>query len=136
MKTYNPKKITVVLGNHVVTGYAEDSFVNVEQASDGVTMKVGCDGEVVRSISPDRSFNITVALLMYSPTNKFLMDKYYKDIEDGTGTFSIMVKDILGNTVFSSDAGWVSKLPAQGYGKESANREWTIQCGEGLVTQK
>lgn len=135
MKTYNPKQVSIALGNHIVTGYAEDTFVNIEQQTDGITMKVGCDGEVVRSVSPDNSFNITLSLLMYSPTNKFLNNKRKQDRDYGNGTFPVIIKDILGNTLFTTNEAWVVKAPAFGYGRESANREWVLACGEGDLTQ-
>ena len=53
IKTYNPKEVTIALGNHIVAGYADDSFITIDPNGDGVTKKVGCDGEIVRSISPD-----------------------------------------------------------------------------------
>ena len=53
IKTYNPKEVTMAFGSHIVSGYADDSFITIDPAGDGVTKKVGCDGEIVRSISPD-----------------------------------------------------------------------------------
>ena len=50
IKTYNPKEVTIALGNHIVVGYADDSFITIDPNGDGVTKKVGCDGEIVRSI--------------------------------------------------------------------------------------
>ena len=53
VKTYDPKKVMVVFGAIVLTGFAEGTFVTVETAGDGVTAIVGCDQEVVRSLPPD-----------------------------------------------------------------------------------
>ena len=50
MQTYNPKKITIAFGTHIVTGYADDSFVTITAAGDGTTFKQGCDGEIIRSV--------------------------------------------------------------------------------------
>ena len=52
IKTYNPKEVTVALGNHIVTGYADDSFVTIHPNARGGTKRAGCDGERGRSISP------------------------------------------------------------------------------------
>ena len=30
--TYNPKKITLALGNHIASGFADDSFIVIEPA--------------------------------------------------------------------------------------------------------
>ena len=53
VKTYDPKK--VLISRHSLRHrLADDAFVSVEPAGEGVTKKVGCDGEIVRSISPTR----------------------------------------------------------------------------------
>lgn len=33
--TYNPKKVTLALGNHIASGFADDSFIVIEPAGDG-----------------------------------------------------------------------------------------------------
>ena len=50
IKTYNPKEVIVTCGTHIVTGYADDSFISIEPNGDGITKKTGCDGEIARSI--------------------------------------------------------------------------------------
>ena len=40
IKTYNPKEVTIALGNHIVAGYADDSFITIDPNGDGVTKKV------------------------------------------------------------------------------------------------
>ena len=37
IKTYNPKEVTIALGNHIVVGYADDSFITIDPNGDGVT---------------------------------------------------------------------------------------------------
>ena len=34
VKTYNPKKVIIALGSHVVSGYADDSFITIESSGD------------------------------------------------------------------------------------------------------
>lgn len=52
VKTYDPKKVMVIFGPVVLTGFAEDTFINIETDGDGTTAVVGCDQEIVRSIDP------------------------------------------------------------------------------------
>ena len=47
VKTYNSRLVTVALGTHSVTGFADDSFITVEPLGDGVTSKSGCDTSVL-----------------------------------------------------------------------------------------
>ena len=128
--TYNPKQCIIALGNHVVSGYADDSFIKIDPDGDDVTKKTGCDGEVNRAISVDDGYNITLALLQNSPTNAFLEAMRKKDKEDGTGHFPILIKDLMGKEKFSSDFCWVSKMATWGRGKDTTNREWTLSVAQ------
>lgn len=135
VKTYNPKKISISLGSHIVTAYADDSFVSVEPNGDGITKKVGCDGEIVRSVSPDDTYVVKLSVLQTSPTNKWLQDKFNADVKSGNGIFPILIKDLTGTMKFSATQAWVAKSVARGYGKESSNREWEIHTGSAGVTE-
>jgi len=135
IKTYNPKEVTIALGNHIVTGFAEDTFVTIDPNGDGVTKKVGCDGEIVRSISPDDTYIVKVTVLQTSDSNSFLQQKLAQDIKTGDGMFPILVKDLKGGLVFSSEAAWPIRPASRGFGRESANREWELHTGAGILTE-
>lgn len=135
VKTYNPKEVTMALGAHIASGYAEDSFITIDPNGDGITKKVGCDGEIVRSISPDGTFIVKLSVLMTSETNSFLQQKYNQDKQTGEGTFPLLVKDLKGGMVFSTDSAWVAKPASRGFGKEANNREWEIHTGEGELNE-
>ena len=135
IKTYNPKKVTVSLGTHIAGGFADDSFVSIEQNGDGITKKVGCDGEIVRSLNPDDTFVIKLVLLQTSPTNTFLQKKYAADRESGSGMFPILIKDLSGTMVFQAAQAWASKPAARQFGKEAGNREWELQTGSATLAE-
>ena len=135
IKTYNPKEVSIALGTHLVTGYADDSFVTIDPNGDGVTKKVGCDGEIVRAISPDDTYVVKITVLQTSETNSFLQDRYAEDIKTGNGMFPIIIKDLKGGMVFSTDAAWPAKPASRGYGKESNNREWELHTGSAKLTE-
>ncbi len=128
--TYIPTMVKIALGNHIVTGYAEDSFVTIEPIGDGVTAKAGCDGEIVRSVDPNTRFSVKLSLLASSATHRFLTQKLEQDRKNGTGIFPILVKDLMGKEKFSADRAWVTKLPSNVKGKEAQNKEWTIETGQ------
>lgn len=135
IKTYNPKEVIIALGPHMVSGFADDSFIGIEQSGDGVTKKVGCDGEIVRSISPDDTYVIKLSLLQTSETNSWLQLKYAQDIQTGEGLFPVLIKDLKGGMVFSTDAAWAVKSATRDFGKESSNREWEIHTGSGILME-
>ena len=130
MKTYDPKKVLISLGSHTVTGYSDGTFVSIEAAGDGISKKVGCDGEIVRSIDPDRSAKVTITVLQTSPTVAHCQQLYDRDRETGEGTFPVIVKDLKGGLIFSAQDAWVTNTPGREFGKESADREIVIDCGE------
>lgn len=135
IKTYNPKQVTMALGSHLVTGYADDSFITIDPNGDGVTKKVGCDGEIVRSVSPDDTYVLKLTVLQTSKTNSWLQKKYANDIKNGNGMFPVLIKDLKGGLVFKAANAWAAKPASRGFGKESNNREWEIHTGSGTLTE-
>jgi hypothetical protein len=133
--TYNPKKVTVSLGNHIANGFADDSFITIDANGDGVTKKVGCDGEIIRSVSPDDTYVVKLTLLQSSETNSWLQNRFDADVSNGSGMFPILVKDLSGSTVFYAPQAWPTKPTSRQFGKESNNREWEIQTGSGSVSE-
>ena len=129
--TYNPKEVTCALGNHIMSGFADDSFIAVEPAGDGTSYVVGADGEIARSIDPSKLYTIKIALLQASRSNAFLDKKYKQDQKKGQGTFSVNINDIMGNEKFVGAIGWVTKPAAWNRGKTQQNREWEIVVAEG-----
>lgn len=135
IKTYNPKEVIISLGSHMVTGYAEDSFVGIEANGDGITKKVGCDGEITRSISPDDTYVVKISLLQTSASNSWLQNRTNMDIATGDAMFPILIKDLKGGMVFSADSAWAIKSAARPFGKESGDREWEIHTGSAVLSE-
>lgn len=131
MTTYNPRKVTMALGNHIATGFADDSFINIEPASDGTSYVVGADGEVARSIDPAKIYTVKASFLQNSATNDFLQRKFDRDSQEGDGTFPININDLIGCQKFTSAIAWVTKPATWGRGKQQGNREWEIVAADG-----
>lgn len=129
--TYNPKKVTCALGNHICSGFAEDSFISVEPSGDGTSHVVGADGEIARSIDPSSVYTLKLSVLQASATNAYLKKMYDKDKADGNGTFPVNINDILGKEKFVGAVAWVTKPASWTRGKTQGNREWEITVGEG-----
>ncbi len=129
--TYNPKKVTCALGNHIASGYADDSFISIEPAGDGTSYVVGADGEIARSIDPSSVYTVKLVLLQASSTNAYLQKMYDMDKKDGNGTFNVNITDLIGNEKFTGSVAWVTKPAAWARGKSQGNREWEIAVGEG-----
>lgn len=133
VRTYNCKEVLISFGTHSVTGVAEDSFVSLEKNGDGISDVIGCDGEQIRSLDPDDTWNITLSLLQESVTNAWLQNMHDKDRTDGTGMFPVTIKDLRGGTLFSCEQAWVTTAAARPFGKTAQNREWTLRTGEATL---
>lgn len=135
IKTYNPKEVVISAGPHIVTGFADDSFITIEANGDGITKKVGCDGEIARAVSPDGTYKVKVALLQTSDSNTYFSQKVDQDRETGDGMFPLLIKDLKGGLVFSTEAAWCTKKASVTRGKETNNREWEIETGEATMDE-
>lgn len=135
VKTYNPKEVTIACGSHIVTGIADDSFISIEPNGDGITKKVGCDGEVVRAVSPDNTFKLKISLLQTSDSNSFFSNMADVDRDTGDGMFPVLIKDLKGGLVFSTEAAWVTKKAPVTRGKADNNREWEIDTADATLSE-
>ncbi len=129
--TYNHKKVTCALGRHIVSGFADDSFITLEADGDGTSHVVGADGEIARSITPEKVYIFKLVLLQASQSNEYLQKMYNKDQEEGTGTFTVNINDLLGREKFFGAVAWVRKPASWVRGKAQNNREWELVVGEG-----
>ena len=135
IKTYNPKEVVVACATHIVSGYADDSFINIEPNGDGITKKVGCDGEIARSISPDNTYKVKITLLQNSDSNSFFSNIADYDRATGNGLFPVLIKDLRGGLLFATEAAWVIKKSPATRGKETNNREWEIDTASAVMTE-
>lgn len=133
VRTYNPKEVLISFGTHSVSGYAEDSFVTITKHGDGISDVIGCDGEQIRSLDPDDTYDITVVLLQESVSNAWLQNTHDRDRQTGDGMFAITIKDLRGGLVFSCEQAWVVNAAERVQGKTAQNRSWTIRTGEGTL---
>lgn len=135
IKTYNPKEVVVACGTHIVSGYADDSFISIEPNGDGITKKVGCDGEIARSISPNNTYKVKITLLQNSDSNSFFSNIADYDRATGNGLFPVLIKDLRGGLLFATEAAWVIKKSPATRGKETNNREWEIDTASAVMTE-
>lgn len=127
---YNPADVSVIIGSHIVSGFADGTFIGIERNNDAFTRVAGADGENARSKSNDKSGRLTLTLLQTSQSNEVLSGFAAADEASNGGTFPFLIKDNNGNSLYAAEVSWVVKYPAVEYGKEISNREWVIETGE------
>jgi hypothetical protein len=130
VRTYDPKKVLVIIGGVPMGGFADGEFVSVERTTDSFTKVSGADGITSRSKSNDRSGSMVLTLAQTSPSNKVLSGFALADEVANTGVVPILIKDAGGDSIFVSGFGWVKKPPAATYAKEIGNRAWNLDLAD------
>ena len=133
--TYNPKEVVAAFGSHIISGFAEDTFISIEAKGEGIPATVGCDGEVVRSVSPDDTYDVKITLLYGSESSSYFQSSFNRDKKTGDAAQSLIIKDLKGGLVFSADQAWVSQVASRSYGKTANSREWTLTTGQAEMNE-
>lgn len=127
--TYDPKQFTMIVGGAIMSGFADDDFVEVERDEDAFSKKVGVDGEVTRAKTNNKAGKITIRLMQSSSSNDELSAFALLDEASNKGVVPVLARDASGRSVFASDSGWVRKFPKATYKKGVNVMEWVIDTG-------
>lgn len=128
-KTFDPKAVSLIVGGHIVGGFADGTFVSVERNNDSYSRVGGADGEQTRARSNDKSGRFTFTLLQSSTSNSVLQGFQIADEVGNSGQVPVMVKDGNGSELVVAAAAWVVKPANVEHGKEVSNREWVLETG-------
>lgn len=125
--TYDPKDVSLVVAGAIITGYAQDTFIQVDRESNQVEDEVGAEGDVARRITNDKRGSITITLLQTSRSNLILSGLARADELSGDGIFPTIVKDNRGNDLHVGANSWIQKMPQTTYRAGIEAREWVIR---------
>lgn len=128
--TYDPKKNIIIYGGRQLTGFAEDDMITINPLGDGMQIYSGADGEVGRSVDPNRTFEVKVSLAISSKSNDYLSECYNKDRRTGSYMLPLTIKDPSGSTLFFAKQAWVQNFPESKRGRKIDNQDWTFNTGQ------
>ena len=128
--TYDPKKNIIIYGGRQLTGFAEDDMITIKPLGDGMHIYSGADGEVGRSVDPNRTFEVKVSLATSSKSNDYLSECYNKDRRTGSYMLPLTIKDLSGSTLFFAKQAWVQNFPESKRGRKIDNQDWTFNTGQ------
>lgn len=126
--TIDPKDVIFIAAGLIITGYAQDTYIEVGRESNQVEDEVGAEGDVARRITNDKRGNITVTLLQTSRSNLILSGLARADELSGDGIFPILIKDNRGNDLFIAPNSWIMKMPNVIYRAGVETRAWVFRC--------
>lgn len=72
MKTYDPKKVSLMVAGRFIVGYMDGTFISAQKNEDNITPHVGADGEVTFTEKADNTGMITVTLKQNSSSLSFI----------------------------------------------------------------
>jgi len=130
-KTYNLAQVQIAINGVPIEGFGESDAITFEPNSDLYESAVGADGEVTRSATNDRSGTITITLMSTSVSNATMTFYLTASKASGGGLlgndkFQIYVKDLNSGDFFLANNAYIQKEPNSTYGRNAAEREWTI----------
>jgi hypothetical protein len=139
IKTYDPNQFTLTVFSptiisHIVTGFAKDTFINMQWDEDLFNDEVDANGNVVRYKLNNYNTMLTVSLTQGSISNGVFSNFMNADrtIASG-GVFTLQMKDNNGDTLITSAASWIKTPPDTSFGTNNANRDWGIRMTETAI---
>ncbi len=128
MPSYNSRDVDVIFGGLRLSGWAPDTFCDIEYENDSWSLTIGADGEGIRSRSNDLSAKVTLRLLPSSDANTKLHAQWMADQASGRATVPLVILHVPDGTSHTSDGCWVMKPPKKTYAAKSEPLEWVIQA--------
>ena len=126
-KTYDPKDYSIIVGGHIVEGFADGTFINVARNEDTWALSVGAGGEGARAKSNNKSGTVVLTLMQTSRSNSVLSGFHNADELNNGGQVPVLIKDNNGDTVAEATTAWVRKPADIERAKEISNTEWTLE---------
>lgn len=136
LATFAPNDVNVVITQrstgiaHIVSGFTEDSIVNIERSAETFTLYTGADNTSTRIYNANKSASITVSLQQTSASNDIFSLLYANDAasRNSSGLFSIQISDASGRSQYFSDDAYIGIVPNSAFGNTMQAREWIIQA--------
>lgn len=135
LTNYHTDQVVLTWNGINITGYANDTFVEVEREEDSFTTYVGALGDVCRTKNLNRLGKITVTLMASAPVNDLLAAQAQDDEDNGLSFGPIQVKDLNGNMRANGAEAWVMKRPKIERAKESGSIQWVFVVASLNVTE-
>lgn len=129
MKRYSFQDNVLLINGVEITGWAEgDDVIQAKRRVDSITDKVGAGGEMMLSVSADKSGEFTFKLQQTSSSNKYLMG--IMALQEAAGsTFipvNVLMKDNYRRDIASGTVGYIKKPADMTRGAQANNQEWIV----------
>jgi hypothetical protein len=131
--TYDPTKLTVIVGGVIVSGFIDGDFITAKRDEDLYMKRVGADGHVARARNGNKSGSIEIKLLQSSPAVTELSALVALDnfLFDGDILIPIAIMSPGdGSELVVSTQSWLKSAPEMVFGKEVGERSFIFDCAD------
>ena len=129
MKVYSFQNTVMLVNGVEITGWDDgDDVIQIERLSDSASHKIGAGGEMMVSLSADKSGTFKFKLQQTSSSNKYLMSLCALQ-EGGAKTFvpaNCLFQDTYRQDLATGTVGYIKRPPALGRGANAGTQEWEI----------
>jgi hypothetical protein len=133
VSTYDPTKLTVIVGGVIVSGFIDGDFITAKRDEDLYMKRVGADGHVARSRNANKSGTIEITLLQSSPAVNEIAALVALDnfLFDGDILIPISVLSPGTNAeLVASTQSWLKTPPEMVFSKEVGDRKFIFDCAD------
>lgn len=129
MQRYSFNDVTMLINGVEITGWDEgDDVIQVKRRSDSISDKMGAGGDMMVSVSTDKSGEFTFKLQQTSSSNKFMMAMLALE-ENSSSTFvpvTVLMQDTFRRDLATGTTGYIKKPADMTRGAKANGQEWTI----------
>ncbi len=129
MKVYSFSNTVMLVNGVEITGWADgDDVIKIARRADSASDKIGANGDMMVSISADKSGEFTFKLQQTSSSNKYLMSLCALQ-EGGAKTFvpvNVLFQDTYRQDRATGTVGYIKRPPELGRGAQAGAQEWTV----------
>lgn len=129
MKVYSFNNTVMLVNGVEITGWDEgDDVIQIKRLSDSASHKIGAGGEMMVSLSADKSGAFTFKLQQTSSSNKYLNSLLALQ-EGGAKTFvpiNTLFQDTYRNDLATGTVGYLRKAPDLSRGAKAGTHEWEV----------
>ena len=129
VRTYDPKMVCISFGATTISGYADGTFVKVTPSGESFSKKRGADGSVERVNKNAFDYTVELTLMQTSSSNTALSILLNADKLSNAGVLPFIIKDLLGQTLFSAPQAWIAQEADMEDGGDLPDRTWTFHAG-------
>lgn len=124
---YDPKNVTVIYGDQIITGFADGDMVELEAKEDDWSLTSGADGtDVVAVRNRDDQASAKFTLFSGTPSAVALSGKAKTQRDGLTEPEALSVVDNnTGSSYFGAEA-FIQKRPGKKYGKDTPTVEFSF----------